>query len=301
MDRARESRRDAAALLILTRSGRLTPDRYADALEATGSALAILERERFEAAPQASFFSDPERELEGELVKAEREMADWRIQGVQALTVLDHGYPQLLRAAHDRPALIFAAGRLKERDERAVAVVGTRHPTDKGLRAAKELAGELVDRGYTVVSGLAAGIDTAAHIAALKRGGRTVAVIGTGLWRCYPRANVTLQRRIAAECAVVSQFEPDTTPSAETFRARNAVISGMSLASVIVEADHRSGARVEARAALAQGRPVFLLESLLSQRWARDLAESAAVHVACSAAEVTAAIERITAVDALLA
>jgi len=296
-----DSLRDAAALLILVRSGRLAADRYASLVEDAGSGLAVLERERLQAAPQTSFFADPVADLQAELARVENEIATWRAQGLRLHTVLDAGYPEALRAVHDRPPLVFVAGRLKPRDGRAVAVIGSRDASPLGLKTAAEIAAELVAQRFTVVSGLAAGIDTAAHTAALKRGGRTIAVIGTGLSRCYPSANVILQRRIAAECAVISQFEPAVGPSAETFRARNAVISGLSLASVIVEADHRSGTRIVARCALAQGRPVFLLESLLEQRWARELAEHPAVHVAGNPAELAATVERITALDALVA
>jgi DNA processing protein len=155
------------------------------------------------------------------------------------------------------------------------------------------VADALARGGYSVISGLAAGIDTAAHAAALRRGGRTIAVIGTGVARCYPRQNVALQRRIAAQCAVVSQFLPDTPPSQETFPQRNAVMSGLSLATVIIEASYRSGARIQARAARAQGRPVFLLKSLLHQRWARELAERPGVRVVAGPDEVVTDLERL--------
>jgi DNA processing protein len=296
------SPREAAALLVLARSGRLAPGRYAELVETAGSALTVLTRERLAAASQTSLFADPEAELEAELHAAERDIAAWRAQGMRLITVLDHAaYPANLAAAHDRPPLIFVAGRLKPRDERGVAVIGSREPTRPGLGTAKAMAEHLAQTGYTVLSGLASGIDTAAHTAALKRGGRTVAVIGTGLSRCYPRANVILQRRIAAECAVVSQFLPDTPPTRETFPMRNAVMSGLSLATVIIEASATSGTRIQARQALAQGRPLFLFPSLLHHPWASELAELPAVNVVEEPAEVTATLDRLTSTAALVA
>jgi DNA processing protein len=151
-----------------------------------------------------------------------------------------------------------------------------------------------------VVSGLAAGIDTAAHRAALEVGARTVAVIGTGLRHAYPPENAALQRRIAAGAAVVSQFWPETPPARASFPMRNAVMSGFALATVVVEASHRSGARLQTRLALAHGRPVFLLAPLLAQTWARELAQRPGVHVVTEAAQITTTIDRLNATDALV-
>lgn len=293
--------REHAALLILARSGRLATGRYAELVESAGGAHAVLERERLTAAAQTSFFTDPEQELQKELNQAERELANWRAQGMRFVSVLDPAYPVNLRAVHDRPPFVFIAGQLKPRDNRAVAVIGSRDASRPGLRAAAAVAQHLVEHGYTVLSGLAAGVDTAAHTAALKRGGRTIAVIGTGLARCYPRGNVILQRRIAAECAVVSQFQPDTPPSQETFPMRNAVMSGLSLATVIVEAGPTSGTRIQARQSLAQGRPVFLPEPMLRERWARELAELSPVYVVASLDEITTTLERLSSAEPLVA
>jgi DNA processing protein len=223
------------------------------------------------------------------------EIAAWEAEGIKLVGVLDRDYPENLRAVHDRPPLIFVAGELTPQDARSVAVIGSRKATDQGLAAAGAMAGHLVEREFTVISGLAAGIDTAAHNAALDRGGRTVAVIGTGLRHVYPPENAALQRRIAAECAVVSQFWPDDPPSRQTFPMRNAVMSGMALATVIVEATHTSGTRVQSRFALEQGRPVFLRGSLLDQGWARELATRPGVHVFDDPEQVSATVERLTA------
>ncbi|MBV9048974.1 MAG: DNA-processing protein DprA, partial [Solirubrobacterales bacterium] len=159
----------------------------------------------------------------------------------------------------------------------------------------------LVDQGYTVVSGLAAGIDTAAHTAALARGGRTIAVIGTGLNRSYPPENAPLQRRLARESAVVSQFWPEAPPSRRSFPMRNAVMSGLTLGTVVVEASQTSGARMQGRLALAHGRTVFLVDALLEQQWAREFSNRPGTHVVRSGPEITAVVERLTSPGALIA
>src|SRR5438045_3948468 len=120
-------------------------------------------------------------------------------------------------------------------------------PSADGIAEARHMAGDLADAGYTVFSGLAAGIDTAAHTATLAGGGRTVAVVGTGLRHCYPAENVDLAHRIARECALVSQFWPDSPPTRRSFPMRNAVMSGMTLGIVIEAASHTSVTRVTAR------------------------------------------------------
>jgi DNA processing protein len=217
---------------------------------------------------------------------ARADLARWRTGGIRAVTVLDAGYPENLRAVHDRPALIFVAGELTDADRRAIAVVGSRSAGDAQLDAARAIAGDLVASGHTVVSGLAAGIDTAVHQAALDRRGRTLAVIGTGHEHAYPPENTTLQGEIVRDHGVVSPFWPDTPPSADGFRRRNGVMSGLSRGTVIVAAGERSGTRVQARLALAHGRPVFLLPGLLVQRWAAELSVRPNVHVVTSAAEV---------------
>jgi DNA processing protein len=201
---------------------------------------------------------------------------------------------------HDRPPFVFVAGKLEAVDARAIAIVGSRVASQHGVWAARAIAEHLVDRRYTVVSGLAAGIDSAAHTAALARGGRTMAVIGTGLRRCYPPQHADLQRRIATECAVISQFWPDAPPSRRSFPMRNAVMSGVSLATVVVEASLTSGSRIQARLALEHGRPVFLLESVLEHEWARECAARPGAWVIRSPDEITTIVERLTSPGALV-
>jgi DNA processing protein len=292
---------ERAAMVALLRVGRRPWTEYAELVEERGSIVAVLddELERTGAACQTSLFSDGE---ETAIARATSDLARWSAAGMELVTVLEPGYPPNLRAVHDRPPMVFVAGRLTREDARAVAVVGARRATDVGAAQAAAIAEHLVACGYTVASGLAAGIDTAAHTAALASKGRTVAVIGTGLARCYPLENQDLQRRIASECAVVSQFWPDAPPSRRSFPMRNAVMSGLSLASVVVEASHTSGARMQARLALAQGRPVFLLASLVErQDWAREYATRPGTHVVRSPEEITAVIERLISPGSLVA
>ncbi len=289
---------ETAALVALLRSGRRPWLQYAELVEDAGSALGILEQELASSLPQGTLFgSDHSRPLKA----AASEIAEWRGRGIDILTVLDAGYPENLRAVHDRPPLIFVSGRLRPQDARSIAVVGARKAAPAGVQLARTIAGELVAEGYTVVSGLAAGIDTAAHTAALAASGRTLAVIGTGLERCYPPENQALQRRIAFECAVISQFWPDAPPSRRSFPMRNAVMSGLTLGTVVVEASQTSGSRMQARLALAHGRPVFLHASLLDQQWARECAARPGAHVVTSSEEITRTVSSLTSSGALTA
>ena len=294
---------ETAALVALLRTGDRPWTLYADLVEQAGSAIAVLRAELTETFEQGSLFGteDPVVTERGHIDEATADVDRWFKQGIRLLTVLDADYPENLRAVHDRPPLIFVAGRLAPTDARSVAVVGARRATPTGLARARAIARHLAGRGYAVASGLAAGIDTAAHTAALSSGGRTIAVIGTGLHRCYPPENAALQRRIAAECAVVSQFWPDAPPTRRTFPMRNATMSGLALATVIVEAAQTSGSRMQARLALEHGRPVFLLDSLLDQEWARAYARRPGTQVVGSPEEITEAVERLISSDALVA
>ncbi len=295
-------------MVALLRTGRRPWVEYAELVEERGSVAAVLEDE-LTPSEQAALFPDPgdgetrtSADPDQLLSQARADVEHWSAQGMHLVTVLDPGYPPNLRAVHDRPPMVFVAGHLTPADARGVAVVGARKASRAGTQRAGAVAEHLVDHGYTVISGLAAGIDTAAHAAALARGGRTVAVIGTGLSRSYPPQNAPLQRRIASECAVVSQFWPDSPPSRRSFPMRNAVMSGIALATVVVEASDTSGARMQARLALAQGRPVFLLASLVEQQaWARDYARRPGTHVVRSPGEITTIVERLISPGSLVA
>ena len=290
------SARDSAALVALLRLERRPAQEYSELLEETGSAVTVLNDELRGASGQASLLpEDPEPAI----ARAEAEIAAWQGAGYRLLTILDAEYPANLRRVHDRPPMVFVAGKLSDADDRSVAVIGSRRASGAGLATATRVAEHLVGGGYVVVSGLAAGVDTTAHATALAAGGRTVAVIGTGLGRSYPPENAALQQRIAEEGAVISQFWPDQPPTRRSFPMRNAVMSGLALGTVVVEASVRSGARVQARRALAHGRPVFLARAVLGQPWAAELAGRPGVQVIDAPDEITSTIERLNAADAL--
>jgi DNA processing protein len=283
---------ESAALVTLLRTGKRPWTVYAEVVADAGSAIQVLEEER-----EPTLFDTQPDELEA----TERQIAEWEDGGMRLLTILDDKYPENLRAVHDRPPLIFVAGQLASEDSRAIAVIGARRATRRGIDTARTVAAHLVEAGFTIASGLAEGIDTAAHTAALARGGRTIAVIGTGLGRSYPLGNARLQARIATRCAVVSQFWPDSPARKQSFPMRNAVMSGLSLATVVVEAGETSGARTQARLALAHGRPVFLHEAVLDQGWARACAERPGTHVIRTPDEITSTVDRLTSPGALTA
>ena len=298
-------------MVALLRTGKRPWVEYAELIEERGSAAAVLEEELAgSVAPSAQTSlldpppspDEPQRTADELLAQAGADLDRWSAEGMKLVTVLEPGYPPNLRAVHDRPPMVFVAGNLTPADAHGIAVVGARKATHDGTKKAGAVAGHLVDSGFTVVSGLAAGIDTAAHTAALARGGRTVAVIGTGLARSYPPENRALQRRIASECAVVSQFWPDAPPTRRSFPMRNAVMSGITLATVVIEASDTSGSRIQARLALAQGRPVFLLASLVEQQpWAREYAGRPGTHVVRSPGEITTVVERLVSPGSLVA
>ena len=204
------------------------------------------------------------REWAGELL---RDMAD---RGIRLTTVLDDDYPANLRTIFNLPPFLFYRGHLHESDARSVAVVGTRQASIEGIEQAQRLVRQLVEAGVTVLSGLARGIDTAAHESCLASGGRTVAVVGTGILRTYPPENAELADRIAETGAVVSQFWPDTPPTSYSFPRRNITMSGMAQGTVVIEASATSGAKLQARRALEHGRRLFLPAELVRQReWAQ--------------------------------
>uniref|UniRef100_A0A7C1G4T7 DNA-protecting protein DprA n=1 Tax=Thermomicrobium roseum TaxID=500 RepID=A0A7C1G4T7_THERO len=177
--------------------------------------------------------------------------------GAQVLVYPDEEYPPLLREIASPPLALFVRGTLEPRDVRAVALVGTREASNYGVQVARVFAAEFAQAGVTVVSGLARGIDRAAHEAALEAGGRTIAVLGTGIDVVYPAGHRGLAQRIVEHGALVTEFLPGTPPHAGNFPVRNRIISGLSLGVVVVEAPERSGALITANFALDQNRAVY--------------------------------------------
>lgn len=169
----------------------------------------------------------------------------------------DERYPAWLGTIADPPAVLYCDGLIEPQDRQALAIVGSRQATPYGLRITETLARELSGAGFTIVSGLARGIDAAAHRAALEAGGRTIAVLGCGLDMDYPLGHARLREEIAMSGAVVTEYAPGIPPRAGHFPRRNRIISGLSLGVVVVEAAEDSGSLITARLALEQGREVF--------------------------------------------
>lgn len=289
-----DQERVALVALLRARPMRMTWSEVVSEVDARGSALDLWHSL---CPPDLLHAESPE------LSGARRDIEAWRDAGLGFLTFLDADYPAQLGAVHDLPPVLFHRGTLVG-DDVAISVVGSRNASARGLSIAGSVAAGLVDRGISVVSGLAAGIDTAALTAALHAGGRTVAVIGTGITRHYPAANRGLQESIAAEGLVLSQFWPDAPPGKHTFPLRNSVMSGYGRATVVVEAGEHSGARIQARRAIAHGRPVILTDLVAKATgWAGALIGQPGVHVADSTADVMGLVESVTAdpgrIDAL--
>jgi DNA processing protein len=293
--------RESAAVLALAARTHHAWHLLSQALEAAGTALELAAGIRTGDEPP-ELDSALERVViqEEELVENGRLIEELASRGVFLITVLDDIYPANLRLVYDRPPFLFVRGRLHEEDSRAIAVVGTRRASKEGLREADQLARGLVERGVTVISGLAIGIDTAAHRAALAARGRTVAVIGNGIDApLYPRENMKLADEIVASGgAVVSQFLPQAPPRQENFRLRNRTMSGLALGTTVVEASGKSGARMQARIALEHGKRVFLVRGLvLREEWAQKYLDHPGTTVVERVEEVLDVLDAIPGPD----
>jgi DNA processing protein len=197
------------------------------------------------------------------------ELESYRQAGVTVAIDTDDCYPRVLREIHDPPGVYYMRGEILPGDALAVAIVGTRHATPYGLNQAERLAGSLARAGLTIVSGLARGIDAAAHRGALAAGGRTIAVLGGGVLNIYPPEHVELAAEVARCGAVISETPPRFQPLAGSFPQRNRLISGLSLGVLVIEAADRSGALITARHAMEQGREVFAMPGRVDSRVSR--------------------------------
>ena len=177
--------------------------------------------------------------------------------GASLVTLEDDNYPELLRSLPDRPPVLYVLGNLPKPDETCLAIVGTRRASRYGKDVAYRLAGELAQHGITIVSGLAQGIDSAAHRGALSAGGRSIALMGTGIDKVYPRENNGLARELVENGALISEMPIGTAPLGTNFPQRNRLISGLSLGLLVAEAPVKSGALNSVSHALDQGRDVF--------------------------------------------
>ncbi|NLP17886.1 MAG: DNA-protecting protein DprA [Firmicutes bacterium] len=188
-------------------------------------------------------------------------------KGISFFTLLDPEYPESLRNIVDPPPVLYVLGKLQQRDQRAVAVVGSRRLTPYGRTTAERFGRELAELGFTVISGMARGIDSCAHRGCLTARGRTIAVLGCGLDYVYPPENRNLMKRIAQNGAVVSEFPLGTPPKAGHFPIRNRIISGLALGVLVVEAAATSGSLITVDWALEQGREVFAVPGNINSRY----------------------------------
>ena len=202
-------------------------------------------------------------------IDVDAELARCRQHDVRVLLENSDAYPRVLREIHDPPGVLFLRGDLKPADALAIGIVGTRHGTQYGLRQASKLAASLARAGFTIVSGLARGIDAAAHRAALEAGGRTLAVLAGGVLNVYPPEHASLAADVARQGAVLSEAPPMFQPLAGGFPQRNRIISGLSLGVIVIEAADRSGALITARHAMEQGREVFAVPGNVDSRTSR--------------------------------
>ena len=237
-------------------------------LERFGSASAVLQAAPSELSGVPGVGAKLSRaiSLSGEEVDVEAEIERCRGGNIDIVTDQDDRYPRMLHEIHDPPGLLFCRGTLLPQDNLAVAIVGARHATRYGITQAERLAGALARAGVTVVSGVARGIDGAAHRGALAAGGRTIAVLGSGLLDIYPPEHASLADEVAASGAVISENQTQAKPLAGAFPQRNRLISGIALGTIVVEASERSGALITARHAYEQGREVFAVPGRVDSR-----------------------------------
>jgi DNA processing protein len=250
------------AWIFLNHIPELGTIRFHRLLRAARSALRILEL-----SPSALMAADVSRDLAQSWYRAfsDPKQEQWWLEEKKRLeaglygvsTELDPDYPDRLRQLLDRPPVLYYKGKWPPPTEKAIGIVGTRQPTAYGRLMTERLATELSHQGMAVISGLARGIDTVAHQTALKQQAWTVAVLGCGLGQTHPHENTDLQKRIATEGTVVSEFSYEVVPDARNFPRRNRIISGLSDGVVVVQAGPRSGALITARYAAEQGKDVF--------------------------------------------
>lgn len=225
-----------------------------------------------------------------------RVVSEWSSKGLNATTILDGRYPESLSAIREAPLLVFHEGTLLTLDP-AIAIVGSRNASALAREASADLARATVELGVSVVSGLAAGVDTAAHASTITHGGRTVAFMGTDITTTYPHTNRGLREEIVRSGgAIISQFLPGRAPGRAAFPMRNVCMSGYSIGSVIVTAQEDSGTRHQAQRALKHGRPVILLPHVAGHvSWAKALVGQPNVYVVESIDAYKHVVEKLAA------
>jgi DNA processing protein len=211
------------------------------------------------------------------LPEIERKLDSLKEQGIGVLTILHDDYPEKLRQIGDPPPLLYYKGEFPVREERFVAVIGThRGYSQEGIRLAVGIGKELARRGVVVVSGLAEGIDAAAHLGAIKKGGKTVAVLGTGLNKIYPADNVSLAKEISKSGVLVTEYNLDVPVKVGQLMARNRIVVGLSFAIIVVEMEEKSAGTMDAaNMAIQQGKPLFVMRKEGSEKVEELTAEGA--------------------------
>lgn len=286
---APDRQEDVALLALLRlRPKGMTWEKIANEVQLEGSAVGVLEEA---CGADQALVADPE--IEAMIARADSELAEWEGSGLDFISILSARYPRRLAGVFDAPPFLFASGTVVP-DDRGMSVVGSRKMSPAGEAMAQDAARILAERGLTVIAGLAGGIDTAAHRTALELGGRTVAVIGTGINKYYPAANRKLQDQIAATGLVISQFYPDAPPSRTSFPMRNGTMSGYGMATIVIEAGERSGTRIQARRAAEHGRPVILARKVAeTTQWGAEIAKNPWVYVVGSRDDIERAVDEV--------
>jgi DNA processing protein len=250
---------ESEAYVALNMVPRIGPVRVRRLLEAFGSPVQVLSAPLARLAAVEGIGPEAAQALRAweSRVDLAAELALARDFGASVTTLADPAYPALLREIHDPPTVLYTWGTLLERDRHAIGIIGTRKPSHYAGDATKKLSYQIAHAGVTVVSGLARGVDTAAHQAALAAKGRTIAVLGSGLLELYPPENKALAEKISQSGAVVTEFPMRTKADRQTFPMRNRIISGCSFGVLVVEAGAASGALISATQAGEQGRSVY--------------------------------------------
>lgn len=228
-------------------------------VSALGSAVAI-----FEAKPEEiARIQGLSRDVVTSLLK-QRDSVNWQDEiekatsmGIDIIAYVENRYPASLKQIHDPPLALYIKGKVEFSNNHTIAIVGTRHPTHYGLQVAEMFGAQLARVGFVIVSGLAKGIDTAAHSGALKSHGCTVAVLGSGIDRLAPLSNEKLAESVVENGALISEYPLGRQPDKTTFPVRNRIISGLSMGVIVIEAGNKSGALITARMATEQGKIVF--------------------------------------------
>jgi len=194
-------------------------------------------------------------------INPDKELKKLKPHGINVITILDENYPRLLKEIYDPPSILYVRGKILPEDEKALAIVGTRMPTPYGQQVTSHLANQISQAGLTIVSGLARGVDSLAHMAALQDKRRTIAVVGSGIedQTIYPPSNRRLAQQISENGAVISEYPLGTPALKHHFPARNRIISGLALGTLVVEAKEKSGTQLTVRHALEQNREVFAI------------------------------------------